>query len=115
MSVCVPSFSVLAAATFSPHTRETPDLLSCCKKFSPINRHLLSPFPKRKKPVHFKMLYKRQTVTLSTHCTLYRQRIFVIFFLLSALEAEIMLSFGLLLPPVEIVVRLIQQSHPLLL
>ena len=25
-------FSVLAAANFSPCTRETPDLLSCCKK-----------------------------------------------------------------------------------
>ena len=35
--VCVPSFSVLAAATFSPHTRETPDLLSCCKKLSSIS------------------------------------------------------------------------------
>ena len=32
LCVCVPSFSVLAAATFSPHTRETPDILACCKK-----------------------------------------------------------------------------------
>ena len=39
----MPSFSVLAAATFSPRTRETPDLLSCCKKLSPIDRRLLSP------------------------------------------------------------------------
>ena len=28
LCVCVPSFSVQAAATFSPHTRETPDLLA---------------------------------------------------------------------------------------
>ena len=49
--VCVPSFSVLAATTFSPHARETPDLLSCCKKLSPINRRLLSPSLKRQKPV----------------------------------------------------------------
>ena len=48
---CVSSFSVLAAATFSPHTRETPDLLSCCKKLSPIDRRLLSPSLKRQKPV----------------------------------------------------------------
>ena len=48
---CVPSFSVLAAATFSPHTRETPNLLSCCKKLSTINRHLLSSSLKRQKPV----------------------------------------------------------------
>ena len=49
--VCVPSFSVLAATTFSPHAREAPDLLSCCKKLSPINRRLLSPSLKRQKPV----------------------------------------------------------------
>ena len=49
--MCVPSFSVLAAATFSPRTRETPDLLSCCKKLSPIDRSLLSPSLKRQKPV----------------------------------------------------------------
>ena len=36
------SFSVLAAATFSPRTRETLDLLSCCKKLCPIDRRLLS-------------------------------------------------------------------------
>ena len=58
---CVRSFSVLAAATFSPHTRETPDLLTCCKKLSPINRLLLSPSLKLQKPVvnqkvRFKML-----------------------------------------------------------
>ena len=41
--MCVPSFSVLAAATFSPRARETPDL-SCCKKLSPIDRRLLSSF-----------------------------------------------------------------------
>ena len=35
-------FSVLAAATFSPRTRETPDLLSCCKKLFPLDKHLLS-------------------------------------------------------------------------
>ena len=49
--LCVPSFSVLTAATFSPHIRETPDLLSCCKKLSPIDRRLLSPSLKRQKPV----------------------------------------------------------------
>ena len=49
--VCVHSFSVLAAATFYLHTRETPDLLSCCKKLSPIDRRLLSSSLKRKKPV----------------------------------------------------------------
>ena len=47
---CVPSFSVLAPATFSPHTRETPDLLNCCKKLSPIDRCLLSPSLKWQKP-----------------------------------------------------------------
>ena len=47
----MPSFSVLTAATFSPHTRETPDVLSCCKKLSPIDRRLLSPSLKRQKPV----------------------------------------------------------------
>ena len=31
-------FSVLAAATFSPRTRETPDLLSCCKKLFPLDK-----------------------------------------------------------------------------
>ena len=51
MCVCVPSFSVLAAATFSPHTRETPDLCSCFKKLSPIDRRLLAPSLKRQKPV----------------------------------------------------------------
>ena len=51
VSVCVPSFSVLAAATFSPHTRETSDLCSCFKKLSPIDRRLLSPSLKRQKPV----------------------------------------------------------------
>ena len=61
VSVCVPSFSVLAAATFSPHTRETPDLCSCFKKLSPIDRRLLAPSLKRQKPVvsrkvRFKML-----------------------------------------------------------
>ena len=35
-----------------------------------------------------------QAVTLSTHCTLYKQQICAIFFLFSALEAEIILSFG---------------------
>ena len=49
--VCVPRFSVHDAATFSPHTRETPDLLSCCKKLSPIDRRPLSPSLNRKKPV----------------------------------------------------------------
>ena len=51
MCECVPSFSVQDAATFSPRTRETPDLLSCCKKLSPIDRCLLSPSLKRQKPV----------------------------------------------------------------
>ena len=51
VSVCVPSFSVLAAATFSPHTRETPDLCSCFKKLSPIDRRILAPSLKQQKPV----------------------------------------------------------------
>ena len=51
MCECVPSFSVQDAATFSPRTRETPDLLSCCKKLSPIDRRILSPSLKRQKPV----------------------------------------------------------------
>ena len=51
MCECVHSFSVLAAATFSLHTRETPDLHSCCKKLSPIDRCLLSSSLKRQKPV----------------------------------------------------------------
>ena len=52
------SFSVLAAATFSPHTQETPDLLSCCKKLSLIDRCLLSPSlkPVVSGKVRFKML-----------------------------------------------------------
>ena len=49
--MCVSSFSVLAAATFSPRTRETPDLLSSCKKLSPLDRRLLSSSRKRQKPV----------------------------------------------------------------
>ena len=49
--VCVPSFSVQNAATFSPHTRKTPDILSCCKKLSSLNRHLLSSSRKWQKPV----------------------------------------------------------------
>ena len=51
MCECVPSFSVLTAATFSPHTRETPDLFGCCKKLSPLDRRLLSSSLKRQKPV----------------------------------------------------------------
>ena len=53
VSECVHSFSVLAAATFSPRTRETTDLLSCFKKLSPIDidLRLLSPSLKRQKPV----------------------------------------------------------------
>ena len=47
----MPSFSVLAAATFSPHIRETPDLLSYCKKLSSLDRRLLSSSQKRQKPV----------------------------------------------------------------
>ena len=47
----MPSFSVLAAATFSPHTRETPDLLSCCKKLSSLDRPLRSSSRKRQKPM----------------------------------------------------------------
>ena len=31
MIVCVPTFSVQDAATFSPRTQETPDLRNCCK------------------------------------------------------------------------------------
>ena len=44
-------FSVLAAATFSPCTGETPDLLSCCKKLFPLDKRLLSSSRKRKKLV----------------------------------------------------------------
>ena len=60
--MCVPSFSVLAAATFSPHTRETPNLLSFYKKLSSLDRRLLSSSPKWQKPVvcqkvPFKMLH----------------------------------------------------------
>ena len=44
-------FSVVAAATFSPRTRETPDLLSCCKKLSPLNKRLLSSSRKQQKLV----------------------------------------------------------------
>ena len=44
-----PVFSVLAAATFSPRTRETPDLLSCCKKLFPLDRRLLSSSRKQQK------------------------------------------------------------------
>ena len=49
--MCVPSFSVQDAATFSPRTRETPDLLSCCKKLSSLDRRLLSSSRKRQKSV----------------------------------------------------------------
>ena len=42
-------FSVLAAATFSPRTRETPDLLSRCKKLFPLDKCLLSSSQKRQK------------------------------------------------------------------
>ena len=51
MCVSARVFSILAAATFSPRTRETPDLLSCCKKLSSLDKHLLSSSPKRQKPV----------------------------------------------------------------
>ena len=44
-------FSVLAAATFSPRTRETPDLLSCCKKLFSLDKRLLSSSQKRQKLV----------------------------------------------------------------
>ena len=44
-------FSVLDAATFSPRTRETPDLLSCCKKFFPLNKRLHSSSWKQQKLV----------------------------------------------------------------
>ena len=37
-------------------------------------------------------------ITLSTHCNLYRQQICAIFFLFSALEAEIIMSLGLSWP-----------------
>ena len=43
-------FSVLAAATFSPRTRETSDL-SCCKKLFPLDKRLLSSSRKRQKLV----------------------------------------------------------------
>ena len=49
--MCVSSFSVLAGATFSPHTRETPDLLGCCKKLSALDRRLLSSSLKLQNPV----------------------------------------------------------------
>ena len=52
-------FSVLAAATFSPRTRETPDLLSCCKKLFPLNKPLLSSSRKRQKlAVYQKVFFK---------------------------------------------------------
>ena len=44
-------FSVLAAATFSPRTRETSDLLSCCKKLFLLNKRLLSSSRKQQKLV----------------------------------------------------------------
>ena len=43
--------SVQDAATFSPRTRETQDLLSCCKKLSSFDRCLLSSSRKQQKPV----------------------------------------------------------------
>ena len=49
MHVCL-AFFVLAATTFSLHTQETPDYLSCCKKLPPLNRRLLS-FQKQQKPM----------------------------------------------------------------
>ena len=57
----MPSFSVLAATTFSPHTQETLNLLSCCKKLFPLNKSFLSSSLKQQKPVvchkvHFEML-----------------------------------------------------------
>ena len=58
VSECVPSFSVLAAATFSPHTQETPGLLSCCKKLSPLNKHLLSSWKQQKPLVCLKACFK---------------------------------------------------------
>ena len=59
--VCVPSFSVQDAATFSPRTRETSNLLSCCKKLSSLERRLISSSGNQQKPVvcrkvRFKML-----------------------------------------------------------
>ena len=39
-----------------------------------------------------------QAVTLSTHCNLYRQQICAIFFLFTALEAEIIMSLALSWP-----------------
>ena len=44
-------FSLLAAATFSPRTQETSDLLSCCKKLFPLDKGLLSSSRKRQKLV----------------------------------------------------------------
>ena len=44
-------FSVLAAATFSPRTRETPDLLSCCKKLFSLDKRFLSSSRKQQKLV----------------------------------------------------------------
>ena len=41
LCVCVLSLSVLATATVSLHALQTSDLLSCCKKLSPLNRHPL--------------------------------------------------------------------------
>ena len=56
-------FSVLTAATFSPHTRETPDLLSCCKKLSPLNKCLLSSSRKRQKlVVCWKVLFNAKVI-----------------------------------------------------
>ena len=44
-------FSVLAAAAFSPRTRETPDLLNCSKKLFSLDKRLPSSYQKRQKLV----------------------------------------------------------------
>ena len=49
-------------------------------------------------PVSVKGKGRVQTITLSTHRNLYRQQICAIFFLFSALEAEIIISLGLSWP-----------------
>ena len=56
--VCDIKFFVLAT-TFYPSTRETPDLLSCCKKLSPFDRRLLSSSQKQQKLVVCRKAFKK--------------------------------------------------------
>ena len=60
-------FSVLAAATFSPCTRETLDLLSCCKKLFPLDKCLLSSSQKRQKLAVCQKYFSNAKITQSKH------------------------------------------------